>query len=81
MTNQTPESVIAEVIEYHGAPEPEWEYGSAHRDDPSVGATEYSKERAEQRVREWNDHDDQKGGLLVRRRKAGPWLPVDGESK
>ena len=63
------------------APEPEWEYGSAHRDDPSVGATEYSTERAEQRVREWNDHDDQKGGLLVRRRPAGPWESVEGQVK
>lgn len=64
-----------------GAPEPEWEWGSAHRDDLSQGATEYSEARARERVRDWNETTRSRNGVLVRRRKAGPWLLAEGESK
>ena len=56
--------------------EPEWEYGTAHRSTPEYGASEYSRERAEERVREWNETTQSGRGLLVRRRKAGPWAAV-----
>lgn len=57
-------------------PEAEWEYGTAHRATPEYGASEYSRERAEERVREWNETTQSERGLLVRRRKAGPWEVV-----
>ena len=55
-----------------GAPEPEWEYGLASRTAriPNViGISDNMPLR------------DEFGRVTVRRRKAGPWLPVEGESK
>ena len=60
--------------------EPGWEYGTAHREDPQVGAVEWSRARAEERVREWNETTQSVTGFVVRRRAAGPWLPVEGEN-
>lgn len=52
--------------------EPEWEYGIAlfgEMDDVQPWATE------EKALRELQDADD----ILIRRRKAGPWVPVKQE--
>ncbi|MBL3699259.1 hypothetical protein [Leucobacter luti] len=62
------------------APEPEWEYGTGHTADPGVGATESSKRAAEIRAAAWNKSTRTNTGIVVRRRKAGQWLPVQGEN-
>lgn len=68
------------VAALDGAPEPEWEYGRKYVDeagDPRI--------RVSQDVTSPDGH--RSDGTLywnyqpVRRRKAGPWLPVEGESK
>lgn len=71
---------LADALEAATTVETGWEYGTAHREDPKVGAVEWSRARAEERVREWNETTQSVTGLVVRRRKAGPWLPVEGES-
>lgn len=68
---------LADALEAATA-EPEWEFGTAHREDPQVGAVEWSRARAEGRVRDWNETTQSVTGFVVRRRPAGPWLPVEG---
>ncbi|KAM9863120.1 hypothetical protein ACI1US_01005 [Leucobacter sp. BZR 635] len=52
--------------------EPEWEYG---RDCGPYGVDEWDSEHAARvSVQSW------RGSSLVRRRPAGPWLPVEGEN-
>ena len=72
-----------------GAPEPEWEYGSGPEDALDQSGLHTSRATAERGVVEWNEftqRSERMGGrplerlVLVRRRKAGPWLPVEGES-
>ncbi|KUF05682.1 hypothetical protein [Leucobacter sp. G161] len=70
---------LADALEAATAVETGWEYGTAHREDPQVGAVEWSRARAEERVREWNETTQSVTGFVVRRRAAGPWLPVEGE--
>lgn len=57
----------------------EWEYGTVHADSPQMGSVEPSLEAAIRRVASWNRGDPERKGLAVRRRKAGPWLPVTEE--
>lgn len=73
-----------------GAPEPEWEYGSGPEDALDQSGLHTSRTAAERGVAEWNEftqRSERMGGrplerlVLVRRRKAGPWLPAEGESK
>lgn len=71
---------LADALEAATAVEPEWEYGTAHREDPGAGALEWSRARAEERAREWNEATRSVTGVVVRRRPAGPWLPVEGEN-
>lgn len=74
-----------------GAPEPEWEYGYEliEPDDRNVferggshasaaSAFREAKKRIEQEVAEGVPRLQY---ALIRRRKTGPWLPVEGESK
>lgn len=61
-----------------GAPEPEWEWAvSVPGDDEPFSDVYQTREHlAEQETGiAWGEEQ------LVRRRKAGPWLPVEGESK
>lgn len=69
---------LADELASAAAVDAGWEYGIAHRDDPQVGAVEWSRERAEERVREWNETTQSPNAFVVRRRAAGPWLPVGG---
>lgn len=71
---------LADALEAATAVETGWEYGTAHREDPQVGAVEWSRARAEERVREWNEATQSVTGFVVRRRPAGPWIPVEGEN-
>lgn len=62
--------------------EPEWEYG--HEGDTLVGvhanaSRDHAIEDAEHLTRYWEPQG--KEFRAVRRRKAGPWLPVGGESE
>lgn len=62
---------LADALEAATA-EPEWEYG---RDCSPYGVDEWDSEQAARvAVQSW------RGSSLVRRRPAGPWLPVEGES-
>lgn len=59
----------------------EWEYG--HEGDTLIGvhanpSREHTVEEAAQLTRYWERHG-KKRFRAVRRRKAGPWLPVEGE--
>lgn len=61
----------------------EWEYGWAGEDDASPWLLDQEFESvreaeafASSAERAWVRRD---GGHIVRRRKAGPWLPVEGE--
>lgn len=63
-----------------GAPEPEFEYGRRYFDEagnPRIRVTEDVSSPDGHRAdgsQYWNYQ-------VVRRRKAGPWLPVEGESR
>lgn len=63
------------------APEPEWEYGTAHADDPQAVDMGYTLEGAQRRVAQWNAADLERKGIVVRAPKR-VWesLPVVGES-
>lgn len=68
-----------------GAPEVEWEYGWAGEDDASPWRLDQEFETVQEAEafalsadRAWVRRE---GGHIVRRRKAGPRLPVEGESK
>ena len=53
--------------------EDDWEYGTAHADEPDNGIAEVSKEAAEERVARYKRPVLSRDGLVVRRRKAGAW--------
>lgn len=57
----------------------EWEYGTGHTSEPGIGAAESSLRAAKTRVADWNRSTRTRTGVVVRRRKAGPWLPVSPE--
>lgn len=57
----------------------EWEYGAAHVDDLAAATPEASKRAAEMRAWHWNLGTRTRSGVVVRRRKAGPWAPVPPE--
>lgn len=73
-----------------GAPEPEWEYGYEliEPDDRNVFEREgdfisaaFAYRAAKKRIDEEHQVDlPRLQYLIVRRRKAGPWLPVEGEN-
>jgi hypothetical protein len=65
----------AEVRARVAAEEPEWEYGVDHEGDGAVEKFGW-KSYAAAKVAETRD------GIFMRRRKAGPWVPVkqEGES-
>lgn len=73
-------SVVA-ALDGAPEPEPEWEYGTGHTADPGVGAPELNRRAAEMRAAAWNRSTRTQTGVVVRRRKAGPWETVEGESK
>ena len=58
----------------------EWEYGTGHVADPDIGAPEPNRRAAEARAAAWNSTTRTQTGVVLRRRKAGPWLPVEGEN-
>ena len=61
-----------------GAPEPEWEWAvrAPGDDEPFSDVYQTREHLAEQETGiAWGEEQ------LIRRRKAGPWLPVEGESK
>ena len=64
-----------------GAPEPEeveWEYGVKWHDSPDpVWYHPYTVDEAEKKLASWPKDP----GYVVRRRKPGTWLPVEGESR
>lgn len=71
-----------------GAPEPEWEYGAGLVSDPSDATSHVDRLSAGKAVAGWNEsvrRMDRLGArnsgpaMIVRRRKAGPWLPVGGD--
>lgn len=68
---------LADALEAATA-EPEWEYGTGHTLDPGIGAPETSREAAVIRADAWNVATRSRTGVVVRRRKAGPWFPVEG---
>lgn len=57
------------------APEPEWEYGTAHADDPQAVDMGYSLEGARRRVAQWNASDPERKGIVVRAPKRA-WEPL-----
>lgn len=59
--------------------EAEWEYGTAHIDEPDCGDPVESQEEAERFVANYNRTSTSNGGFVVRRRKAGAWEPVGGD--
>lgn len=65
-----------------GAPEPNWEYGAKVYNSGRVVRIEDSPEKV-QLGRSATSYVNPQwvADVLVRRRKAGPWLPVEGESK
>ena len=56
----------------------EWEYGVKWHDglDP-IWYHPYTVDEAEKQLADW----PKEPGYVVTRRKAGPWLPLEGESK
>lgn len=65
-----------------GAPEPQWEYGLLNPQAPDGGKLQggahlISANREHILAQQRRGHP---AILAVRRRKAGPWLPVEGES-
>lgn len=71
------------VAALDGAPEPEWEYGLLNPQAPDGGKLQggahlISANREHILAQQRRGHP---AILAVRRRKAGPWLPVEGESK
>jgi len=70
-------SVVAAL---DGAPEPEWEYGLGNRKSPRDAGIPYLDEAHVRWLASALEETPTFGPQLVRRRKAGPWLPVEGES-
>lgn len=69
------------VASLDGAPEPEWEWG--YRGETLIDVhPRKSRESAEGAVKDLTEYWALHGKKfeLVRRRKAGPWEPVEGES-
>ena len=64
-----------------GAPEPEWEYGLGNRKSPLDAGIHYPDEAHVRWLASALEETPTFGPQLMRRRKAGPWLPVEGESK
>ena len=67
-----------------GAPEPEWEYAWAGTDelgDDWIGDAVFDSVAEARTFFNHSTWVRTQSGELVRRRKAGPWLPVKGESK
>lgn len=76
------------VAALDGAPEPEWELGAALVSDPSEATAHADKETALKNITGWNEsvarikrmgRHTSGPSMLVRRRPAGPWLPVGGD--
>ena len=68
------------VAALDGAPEPEWEWG--YRGETLIDVhSQKSRESAEGAVKDLTEYWALHGKKfeVVRRRKAGPWLPVEGE--
>lgn len=65
------------------APEPEdvWEYGLGNRKSPRDAGIPYPDEAHVRWLASALEETPTFGPQLMRRRKAGPWLPVEGESK
>ncbi|UOQ57223.1 hypothetical protein MUN78_16460 [Leucobacter allii] len=57
------------------APEPEWEYGTAHADDPEAVDMGYTLEGAQSRVAQWNAADPERKGIVVRAPRR-VWEPL-----
>lgn len=65
------------VAALDGAPEPEWEYACREIDEDEPWTNFYkSSKELKSSLGEIAERD---GEEVVRRRKAGPWLPVEGE--
>ena len=71
----------AGVAALDGAPEPEWEYGLGNRKSPRDAGIPYPDEAHVRWLASALEETPTFGPQLMRRRKAGPWLPVEGESK
>ena len=69
------------VAALDGAPEPEWEYGLGNRKSPLDAGIPYPDEAHVRWLASALEETPTFGPQLMRRRKAGPWLPVEGESK
>lgn len=76
----TPVGVVAE--------EPEWEYAPAFKEEPDLAIALISRDIAQREVDGWNqarrrtlarESRDIGESILVRRRKAGLWVPVNQE--
>lgn len=55
----------------------DWEYGTAHANEPGEGALDVNRRAAVLRRDAWNRSTGTLTSLLVRRRPAGPWEPVE----
>lgn len=64
-----------------GAPEPEWEYAAGYT--ALDGKPHPFENRGYLRIVAEADREEcgSDEAIIVRRRKAGPWLPVEGENK
>lgn len=59
---------------------PEWEYGTAHADDPQSVDMGHTLEGAQRRVAQWNAADPERKGIVVRApKRAWEPLPVGGD--
>ena len=67
------------VAALDGAPEPEWEYQWGVPGESFEGFDSFATEEMARAEMELDS--DYPSHRVMRRRKAGPWLPVEGESK
>lgn len=74
------DAILAAFPVLSRAAEPEWEYGTAHADDPQAVRMGYTLEGAQRRVAQWNAADPERKGIVVRAPKR-VWepLPVGGD--